>query len=250
MKDILNYGLDQIKTGYVYREDLEDYECLICGKTYSRGQVYPIEGLYFEAYKAMEDHILRDHGSVLDHLLRADKKLTGLTDRQKQLMKDFAMGLSDKEIALKNDLAPATIRHQRFTFREKAKQAKGFLAIYEGVEAAAKRPRKTSLVAPHPGAKMIDERYVMTWEENDQIIKTYFSSLDPLQLKSLPSKEKRKIAVLRKIAESFQEGVTYTEGEVNDVLKSIFSDIATIRRYLIQYGFLDRTKDCSRYWTK
>ncbi len=29
-----------------------------------------------------------------------------------------------------------------------------------------------------------------------------------------------------------------------------YDDNATIRRYLIEYGFLDRSKDCSKYWVK
>ncbi|WP_236719720.1 DUF2087 domain-containing protein [Neobacillus mesonae] len=34
------------------------------------------------------------------------------------------------------------------------------------------------------------------------------------------------------------------------MLKSIYADFATIRRYLIEYGFMDRSKDCMKYWVK
>ena len=40
----------------------------------------------------------------------------------------------------------------------------------------------------------------------------------------------------------------YTEKELNTILVESFDDYVTIRRYLIEYGFLDRKKDGSRYW--
>ena len=36
----------------------------------------------------------------------------------------------------------------------------------------------------------------------------------------------------------------------NSVLKLIYEDYATIRRYLIEYGFMERTNDCKEYWVK
>ena len=40
----------------------------------------------------------------------------------------------------------------------------------------------------------------------------------------------------------------YKEMEVNKIIKPIFDDFVTVRRYLIEYGFMERAKDCSRYW--
>lgn len=55
---------------------------------------------------------------------------------------------------------------------------------------------------------------------------------------------------LRKIAAVFQDGQTYTEKEVNQMLKGVYEDYATVRRHLIEYGFLDRKRDGSQYWLK
>ena len=63
-------------------------------------------------------------------------------------------------------------------------------------------------------------------------------------------REKRKIVVLRKIAALFQPGEKYSEIQINTMLKEVFADFATIRRYLIEYGFMERTKDCKEYWVK
>lgn len=247
---ILDAQLNEIKEGYIFNSKKDVYECLICGKIFEVGQVYPMDNCFFEAFKAIKEHINSVHKGVLGNLLEFDKKHTGLTEKQNKLIKDIADGLSDKEIALKNDISPATVRHQRFMFREKAKQAKLYLAIFESADLASKLDSKEKLLQPHAGAKMVDERYILTDKEQEKILKTYFEPGETLKLKSFPAKEKRKIAVLRKITTQFENSKKYTEKELNEVLFTIYHDIATIRRYLIEYGFFDRTKDCSSYWIK
>lgn len=97
---------------------------------------------------------------------------------------------------------------------------------------------------------MVDERYVITQEENEKILQDAFFSLEPLRLRSFPKKEKKKIAVLRKITEQFERGKQYTEHEINEILSNIHMDYATLRRYLIEYGYFERTRDCKLYWVK
>jgi hypothetical protein len=106
------------------------------------------------------------------------------------------------------------------------------------------------LIDIHNGAKMLDDRYLITNEEENKIIASAFESLKPLKLKLFSSKEKKKIVILRKIASQFEKGRKYSEKEVNAILKDIFEDFATIRRYLIEYGFMERTNDCREYWLK
>ena len=89
-----------------------------------------------------------------------------------------------------------------------------------------------------------------TEEENQKILNNVFESLDPLRLKVFSSKEKKKIATLRRISAEFESGREYSEKEVNEILTAIYPDFATLRRYLIEYGYLSRTKDCRIYWKK
>ena len=187
---------------------------------------------------------------MLQTLLEFDKKYTGITDNQKSLLNDFYNGLSDNEIAKKNGVSPATIRHQKFMFREKAKQAKAYLAIFELAQESLVKEKEEDLVKLHSGATMVDERYEVTNSEQDQIIKTYFDISEPLKLKSFPTKEKRKIVVLRRISTLFEPNKKYSEIQMNTILKQVYADFATIRRYLIEYGFMERTKDCKEYWLK
>ena len=97
---------------------------------------------------------------------------------------------------------------------------------------------------------MVDDRYEITEEENKKILENVFISLDPLRLKVFSKKEKKKIVILRKVSEAFEAERQYTEPEVNAILKEIWEDFATMRRYLIEYGYLDRTKDGKTYWKR
>lgn len=71
-------------------------------------------------------------------------------------------------------------------------------------------------------------------------------------LKQYPSKKPLREIVLQRIAGRFEPGKDYTEKEINQMLKEqlAFSDVALIRRELIDYAFLNRERDGSRYWKK
>ena len=43
---------------------------------------------------------------------------------------------------------------------------------------------------------------------------------------------------------------TYSEKEVNKILSRVYEDYVLLRRYLIEYGFLDRTRDGAVYFLK
>lgn len=251
---LLQISLDEIKNGYSYDSDKRIYTCLNCGKEFETGEMFPIDNRFYDASKAIQLHVEKEHGNMLDILTSFDKKYTGITENQKELLSMMYDRLSDNDIARKTGAAPATIRHQRFVFREKAKQAKLYLAIFEVVDKAMYENKVKSsedeLVSIHPGAKMVDDRYFITKVEEEKIISSVFESLQPLKLKVFSPKEKKKIVILRKIAKQFEKDRKYSEKEVNSILKAIYEDYATIRRYLIEYGFMERTNDCKEYWLK
>lgn len=77
---------------------------------------------------------------------------------------------------------------------------------------------------------------------------TLLISLNPLIIKQMPAKEKRKYILLGMICHLFKPKTFYSEQEVNDILKDVYSDFVSIRRYLVDYKFLDRTLDGKQYW--
>lgn len=245
-------SLEDMKRGYVFDVTSSSYKCLVCGESFEEGEVFAVPGTnrWFEARKFAEHHLQANHGSMLAYLLGLDKKATGLTDLQKELVRDFADGLSDNDIVKKAGSGSAsTIRNHRFVLKEKAKQAKLLLAIIELMESGNAGAPK--FIAIHRTATQVDERYAVTESENASLIKQYFPEGPNGPLASFPRKEKRKIVILRHIASFFKNGVKYTEKEVNEQLSRFWKDdYVTLRRYMIEYGFLDRKDDCSEYWMK
>ena len=68
------------------------------------------------------------------------------------------------------------------------------------------------------------------------------------RITTLPRKEKDKIALLQYVVKAFQNNKTYSEYEVNQILKSYYGDYAILRRYLVDYAMLMREDDGKRYW--
>lgn len=60
------------------------------------------------------------------------------------------------------------------------------------------------------------------------------------KLKTIPAQEKKLLAILRYIIQSFELDKNYTEREVNEIIKKFHDDFASIRRYLIDYRFMQR----------
>ena len=54
---------------------------------------------------------------------------------------------------------------------------------------------------------------------------------------------------LRWLATKFQAGVKYTEREVNAIIQTVYpADHATLRRDLVDFGFLRRERGGGEYW--
>lgn len=235
-------SVEEIIKGYIYDKEKEEFICLICGESFSKGIIYKSGELLLEAERAIKNHITVEHNSMFDYLINMDKKYTGLTEHQRNLLTAFKSGLSDKEIVeAEGEGSTSTIRNHRFKLKEREKQAKVFLAIMQSMTV------KDDLINIHRGATMVDERYATTEEEREKVLKSYFAGS---KLNTFPASEKKKIVILQQIIKNFDVKKKYTEKEVNEALKGVFEDFVTIRRYLIEYGFMDREKDCSRYWVK
>lgn len=253
MKDVSELfwsaSIDDIKKGYIYDFLSEEYICLICGRTFTKGVIYPYQDTLLEAERAIRVHITEEHSSTFEYLLDMDKKITGISDVQKNMLDYFYKGLSDNEIAALVGGSSSTIRNHRFTLRQKEKQARIFIALMELLE-GKKLDKKETFIPIRKTATMVDDRYAITEEESNKILHQYFPEELGGKLKEFPKKEKRKIIILKHIIKMFDVNKKYTEKEVNNILEEIFSDYVTIRRYLIEYGFMDRVRDGSQYWIK
>jgi DNA-binding CsgD family transcriptional regulator len=229
---IENTGISDLKNGFFYDTKTKIYTCLFCNTQYEDGDVYTFGSRLVYASKAIILHIAEKHGTVFENLLATDKAQTGLTDTQKDFLRNYYNGLSDKEIAEKMNISASTVRYQRYNFREKAKQARLICALYELL---AEREEKA-------------DNSSKTVNDSNEKIEIFFTSVSPLILKTYNVKGKNKLFILETIMQQFEVGRKYTEKEVNAVLMPIYDDHVSIRRSLIDYGLMSRTSDGKEYW--
>ena len=81
-----------------------------------------------------------------------------------------------------------------------------------------------------PAAKMLDR-----WFRDGRLV-------------SIPARRGKRLPVLDRLAQEFEPGAKYSEREVNDVLRVFHPDVAALRRYLVDEGFMDRTPEGAQYW--
>lgn len=112
-----------------------------------------------------------------------EKKYTGLTEIQKEFLSMVSNKYSDKEIAMNLACAESTVRNMRFALRERARQARAFLAVIE------------------------------LSEENMP------ATITQPKLRAFPAKEDKRKALLPRFASLFEPNKEYSESEVKKILR-------------------------------
>lgn len=74
-------------------------------------------------------------------------------------------------------------------------------------------------------------------EDDARIIRAFF---DGERLTQIPAARKKRVVILRHLLRRFEPGRAYPEREVNDLLRKAHDDVATLRRELVDYGFMTR----------
>ena len=79
--------------------------------------------------------------------------------------------------------------------------------------------------------------------ETDAVIRAFF---DGARLRRLPAARKKRVVVLRRLLERFEPNRDYPERELNDLLQLAHDDVASLRRELVDYGFMVRDRGIYR----
>lgn len=79
-----------------------------------------------------------------------------------------------------------------------------------------------------------------------KVLKAYLNADGTL--KQIPMDKKKLMVILNFIVDAFSFDATYTEKEVNTILRRFNPDTAALRRYLVDHGFMARESDGSKYW--
>jgi len=80
-------------------------------------------------------------------------------------------------------------------------------------------------------------------EDDARILRRYFRGR---RLTQIPSQLSRRRVVLDRLAQEFDVGSRYSERQVNAILRRFHEDVASLRRFLVDEGFLDRA--AGEYW--
>ena len=93
-----------------------------------------------------------------------------------------------------------------------------------------------------------DNRWVEELGWNEEAKKVLYTYTSNGRLQQIPKKQKKVLVILRWLATLFQPGERYTEEEVSNKLADVHDDYASLRRYLVEYGFMHRERGGGDYW--
>lgn len=82
--------------------------------------------------------------------------------------------------------------------------------------------------------------------DRDAVLRAFLT--DDGSLRSIPTKIRKRLVVLDLLAQEFAPGERYAETDVNNRLRAFHPDVAALRRYLVEEGFLDRAGGV--YWRR
>lgn len=143
-----------------------------------------------------------------------------------------------------DDLAERTDLRRREVLETLAPLVRGGIVVHEGecyrLDPVALRELAEDLPAPAPPAEAV--LFGMT-DEEAEVLARFFRGH---RLTEIPAHRSKRLVVLERLALEFEPGVRYDEREVNEMLGAFHPDHASLRRYLVDEGFLDRHE--GEYW--
>ncbi|GMQ98918.1 MAG: hypothetical protein BMS9Abin17_1454 [Acidimicrobiia bacterium] len=120
-------------------------------------------------------------------------------------------------------------------------RASGFLTQDGRTDELALRAIARTLPAKEPGR---GEPVAGPWTQDEADILGRFFAQG--RLAEIPASAKKRRLILEKIALEFEPGLRYAERDVNFTIQLIHHDYASIRRYMVDEGFLERADGV--YW--
>ncbi len=66
------------------------------------------------------------------------------------------------------------------------------------------------------------------------------------RLVTIPAVRAKRLVVLDHLAQEFEPGLRYLERDVNDILRQYHPDVASLRRHMVDEGFMER--EAGEYW--
>lgn len=160
------------------------------------------------------------------------------------------------DLAAKLSLTEPTVSHHLARLREtglvslRMEGTQRFYRINEAGLARFKRLAAQIEQTPErPVVESDDKSWIDALEMDEAGRKVLRDYTHGGRLTRLPNKRAKTLFILRWLATLFEHDRLYSEAEVNEVLKSVYAeDYVSLRRDLIDIGYLRREKSGDRYW--
>ncbi|MEH2077371.1 MAG: metalloregulator ArsR/SmtB family transcription factor [Nostoc sp.] len=158
---------------------------------------------------------------------------------------------SVEELAALLQLKEPTVSHHLAKLKELnlvTMRPEGNSRLYQ-LDSEALQSISKEIFTPEKIASLIEDVDTEAWES--KVLKNYFEGdvfdKDSVQrLKEIPASRKKRLVILKWLANQFDVGVNYPERLVNDILKRYHIDCATLRRELIACQLMQRENGI--YW--
>ena len=106
---------------------------------------------------------------------------------------------------------------------------------------------RTDAIRDISGSVLPDEVSQPANDEETAVLRAFF---DGPRLRQIPASRKKRVIVLRHLLPRFAPDRLYPESEVNEILREAHDDFATLRRELVNYGFMVRDRGIYRIATE
>jgi predicted transcriptional regulator len=152
--------------------------------------------------------------------------------------------LSVEELVAALDVRQPTVSHHLAKLRLLGliKLRKEGQVHYYSLDEAYLQRLARSLLSVEGLAQLAPSEAGPTWER--KVLQTFFGPDG--RLKEIPAQRKKRDVILRRLVAEFERERTYTEAEVNEVLRRFHEDVATLRRELIGARLMKRENGA--YW--
>ena len=150
---------------------------------------------------------------------------------------------SVEELAALLQLKEPTISHHLAKLKQLSlvnMRPEGNTHLYQ-LDSEALQSISKEIFTPDNMASLAEDVETEAWES--KVLKNYF---DGNLLKEIPASRKKRLVILKWLANQFELGVNYPERTVNEIIKRYHPDCATLRRELIGYQLMQREN--SVYW--
>ena len=152
---------------------------------------------------------------------------------------------SVEELAALLQLRAPTISHHLFKLKELnlVNMRSDGNTHYYWLNTEALRETNKLLLTPERIASLVEDVEGDAWER--KVLRDFF---DDQHLKEIPASRKKRLIILKWLAQQFEYGVVYTEPQVNEILQRHHPDTSTLRRELISSKDGLTQRENGHYW--